>query len=191
MDELYIDKTGTAPAAGSPVSGRKEKLSLIELAKTFHLFTLGPVYVGAQLGSNLLEVFADQEGFKFEAVTSVQSFRMFKNLNEWDFMVQGIERTEDDEGRENTAARNLAQFMQGWEFVRKETRFYAKVYSRPVQIVPPGTVRGVSVEVFLLTSNKGTQEIHGANPYEVTVDPLRVAPYVKRDADKILDILGG
>lgn len=190
-DSLYVDDTAAAPSGGSPISGRKENIPLAELAKDFHLFTLGPVYTGAQLDVNLLEVFAEQEGFKFEAVTAVQPFQMFKNLNEWDFLVQGIERTKDEADQENSAARNFAQFMQGWDFVRRPTRFYAKVYSRPVQIVPPGVLRGTPVEVFLLASNKGTQEIKGANPYEIIVDPVRIAPYIKRDADKVLEILGG
>ncbi len=188
-DELFIESSTAGPDAGPAIGSEKETASLMELAKHFHLFTLGPVYTGACLDSNLLQVFAEQEQFKFRAVTIEQPFQMFENLNEWDYMIQGIEKTEDDEGLTNTAARNFAQFMQGYEFVRRESRFYAKVYTRPVQIVPPRAIRGVSVEVFLLTSNKGTQEIHGANPYEITVDQLRISPLVERDADNILDML--
>ena len=191
MADLFIKSQEQTPEGKAPTDGRRENASLVELAKDFHLFTLGPVYIGAKLDVNLLDTFAKEEEFKFEAVTIEQPYQMFKNLNEWDYMIQGIERTEDEEGRENSAARNLQQWIQNQEFVRQETRFYAKVYSRPVIILPRGHARGVSVEVFLLASNKGTQEVHGANPYEITVDPLRIATHIERDAEKVLDILGG
>lgn len=189
MSKLVIEECEPIPDVGSALDMPRESTSIVEIHRHFHLFTLGPVYVGARLDSNMLEVFAKQEEFKFKAVTVERPFRMFQNLNEWDFMIQGIERTKDEKGNENYAARNFAQFMQGWDFVNRDTRFYSKVYSRPAQVIPKGQVRGVPVEVFMLTSNKGTQEMHGANPYVITVDPARIAKHIRDEADAVFGVL--
>lgn len=195
MPGLYINETERAPA-GLPNIARKVNASLSELSRQFHLFTLGPVYVGARLDTDLLRVFAEQENARFESVLSEQPFSMFRNLKEWDFMVQGIERSEDLGNRAATVQQDrmterFSQFLQGWEFVRQPSRFYARIYSRPVQIIPPGEVRGTPVEVYLLMSNKGTQIVKGANPYSVEVDPLQRSPVVMEHANAVLDAIGG
>lgn len=194
-DDLHVEKQEAAPDARPPGEGARETASLRELAERFHLFTLGPVYVGAGLDTDLMAVFAEQEDIKFDAVTIEQPFPMFKNLNEWDYMLQGIARTDDlgnvkVDAQKDRVTEKFSQFLQGYEFVRKETGFYARVYSRPIVVIPPGERRGVSVEVFMLMSNKGTHRLRGANPYVVEVSP-EVNEEVRRNADVVLGIVGG
>ena len=186
---LTVEKVDKGPEGQKPTDRKPSKLSLLEAAKNFHLFTLGPVYVGAKIDVDILGVFQEQEGLEFEVISMHLPFAAFKNLNEWDFIIQGIEKKRTPTGAvDNSLAHMLAGFMQGWDFARKPSAFYARVYTRPVQIVPPGVMRGVSVETYMLCSNKGTQMLEGANPYEVVIDP-QVAPHVKKEADAVFSIL--
>lgn len=197
-NDLFIDRKESTPTAGRPNQRRKETATLMELASDFHLFTLGPVYVGANIDTDLLQVFAEQEGLKFDVVLNEQSVPMFKNLNEWDYLIQGIERSPDEldlnkkikMSTKPRVSELFTQFLQGWEFVNRETQFYARIYSRPVQIVMPGAVRGVPVEVYMLASNKGTQALKGANPYTVIRDE-RIADHIKKEAEAVFDVLEG
>jgi len=190
---LTVDHVDKGPAGRKPTDRKPTKLSLADAAKDFHLFTLGPVYVGATLDVDILQVFQEQERLEFQAIHLELPFPAFDGIGEWNFLIQGIEKKRSPSGAvDNSLAHMLSGFMQGWDFVRRDTQdgipFYARVYTRPVQIVPPGVMRGVSVETYMLCSNKGTQMLEGANPYEVVVDP-QIAPHVKREADAVFSVL--
>ena len=188
---LSVDRVDKGPEGKQPTDRKPSDISLAEAAKDFHLFTLGPVYVGAQIPVDILQVFQEQERLKFESIHLELPFEAFSNLNEWNCLIQGIEKKRSPTGAaDNSMAHMLSGFMQGYDFVRKETKFYARVYTRPVQIIPPNFARGVSVEVYMLCSNKGTQMIKGANPYEVEVVP-DIAPHVQREADAVFSVLEG
>ena len=181
MGELFIESSESGPDTGSPLDQKRETATLADLSREFHLFTLGPVYVGANIPDDFLKVFYEDTKVSFGSILSEQPHPMFQNLKEWDFLVQGIEKHH---------AERFSRFLQNWDFVNRDTKFFSKIYSRPVQIVQPGTVRGVSVEVHMLMSNKGTQVLTGANPYIVTVDPSRISAPVKRDAGAVFEVMG-
>ena len=192
-DELFIDKEEAAPDVKPP--GQDPQRHRLEvMIKGYHLFTLGPVYVGAQLDSDLLDVFYQEEQEPFNAVTIEQPFPMFKNLNEWDFMVQGIERTKDLGDIhaaivKDRVTERFSQFLMNYQFIRRDTGFYARIYSRPVIVNPPGTAYNVPVEVYMLMSNKGTHKLNGANPYSVDTTP-EINPKIREEAEAILGVLG-